>query len=152
MEWRIDGKVVYEHWSTETTTGEPVSTELIFDGDSTIYERFPPYEQYSMPKTDRPDNEDVGSHDFLFGRATLCPDAEALNAEYVETDETGKNYQVKGEKDFTVYWTDEDGWLVWAEGAFSTSDTAVAVLVVSGIGEDNAIPTPQPPYRKDPYR
>ena len=127
----------------------PSGREIIYDGQDTRYIRLPGWKLYEKEKTTTPHKLHVSEGPFPQGRATLCPDAAELGAEYVETDSTGKRYVIdkedkEEESEDITYWTDDDGWLVQAD----TLRPYHVRVTFSGIGEPNKIEIPDPPYWK----
>lgn len=141
---RIQGKMNHIH-STWTEGGRELSSDEIYDGDTTVYRRQHWATTYEQDKSDRyPDIRDMSEEPFPYGRKHLCPDVEELGAEYLETDEIGKKYRIDAEKvqDSMTFWIDDDGWLLRAD-----EDGLGSHITISGIGEHNSITIPAPPYR-----
>ena len=141
---RVQGKMnhVYVTWIED---GVELSSDEIYDGDSTVYRRQEWATTYEQEKSDRyPSIRDVSADPFPYGKRYLCPDIEALGAEYQDTDETGKRYRIEGAKAWEsfTFWTNDDGWLLRSE-----KDEQGSHIIISGIGEHNSIDIPPPPYR-----
>ncbi len=87
----------------------------------------------------------MSADQFPFGSQYLCPDMDALDAKYEDTDEIGKRYRIDAEKhwDDYVLWTDDDGWRLRTE-----QEELGIKVTISGIGETNEIVIPDPPYGK----
>ena len=141
---RVDGKKSHRVYSTTTSQGSS-EDESLYDGVQ-LFRRFDRTGLYALVKDFDHTAQDVGSQGFPIGRATLCADLDSLGAKFVGTDETGKKYEIDGDVQDWTLWVDEDGWLVRADG---TDDILLGVTqsyTISGIGEDNEITSPDPPY------
>ena len=109
---RISGKM---HHYSNSEGGVEWAIETIHDGAGTWYTRSSPTAKW--------DKREIGyrgseiDSPFPHGAAGLCPDLEALGAEYADTDEIGKRYRIEDKDEWKAmtFWTDESGWLLRAD-------------------------------------
>ncbi len=148
-EIKVASRVSGRKSHTTTEQDGVVSLEVIYDGSNLVFMRYGGAERFDKQEVEDASNFDVGAQDFPMGGASLCPDVEALGAEYIETDTIGKKYQFKGveEKDTHALWIDDDGWLIQVESYHGLLSEGFSMLTtISGRGEENRITTPAPPY------